>query len=461
MRTSKPIFWHQGMFMQPQHFQYSEAHMRSLLNPLQQFLQPHLWGVVDLELARSALPNRSCELLSGSFIFPDGTLVEVNDNAVLPNRSFDDDAVEPDRPFTIYIGLRKWLSNEPNVTQVKDTTALSRVKTRYFTRVDPRNAIDLYLDGPDAPLQELEYKLEFLFEPEIELRSEFLTIPVAQVVRDGDQLRFAADFIPPLVQIGGNAVLLSMIREIRDEITGRAIQLDYSDASSSGLQEFDPNVLRYRIGLQALSQYVPRLVHLCEQDNLHPWLFYGTLRELIGELSTFSGIVNMVGEKTDGQKLVPAYDHLNLTHCFHSVRALVTSLLNEISIGPRYLVEMAFEEEVYHADVPEHFFEEQVEYYLVLNTQEPAEQWQATFETTAKLASKDTVQLLAQRSLPGVPMALLGSAPIGLPRKAFANYIKLDANNDQWDKVRRQKNAALHWVEAPSDLKCELVILRK
>ncbi|HET8905166.1 MAG TPA: type VI secretion system baseplate subunit TssK [Saccharospirillum sp.] len=461
MRVSKPIFWHQGMFMQPQHFQYSEVYWQSLLGPMQQMMQPHFWGVIDLNLSRSALPNRSCELVSGRFIFPDGSQVSVPDNGQLPKRSFDENAVEPDRPFTIYIGVRSLQQGEPNVTVVNSSGDVQSVKTRYFTRVDPRSAQDLYQDGPDASIQELDYKLEFLFEHEIALRSEFQVIPVAQVVRDGDQLRYTSDYIPPLVQLGGNASLLSMIREIRDEITGRAIQLDYSDASSSGISEFDPNVLRYRIGLQALSQYVPRLVHLCEQDTIHPWQIYGVLRELIGELSTFSGLVNMVGEKSDGERMVPVYDHTNLTHCFQAVRALVTALLNEISIGPRYLVDMAFEEDVYHADVPEHFFEEQVDYYLVLNTQALADDWRETFETTAKLASFDTVKQLAQRSLPGVPMTLLGSAPIGLPRKAFANYIRLDANNEQWDKVRRQKNAALHWAEAPDDLKCELVILRK
>lgn len=461
MRVTKPVFWHQGMFMQPQHFQYSEAYLRSLLGPVQQMMQPHFWGVVQLDMAKSALANRNCELIGGELMFPDGTHVMIPDNAVLPNRTFDESLVDPERPFTIYIGLRKLLSTEPNVTVIKDSTRIHDVKTRFFTRSNPRNAADLYQDGPDAPIQELEYKLEFLFENEVDLLNEFETIPVAQVVRDGDQLRYSDDFIPPLLQMAGHRGLQTLIREVRDEITGRAIQLDYSDAAGGGLAEFDPNVLRYRIALQALSQFVPRLVHYCEEPTLHPWTLYGTLRELVGELSTFSGIVNLVGERSDGERLVLPYNHLDLAGCFNSIRTLITMLLNEVSIGPQYLVDMVFEEDSYSADVPEHFFDEQVDYYLVLNTQENPEQWQVSFETTAKLASKDTVGLLAQRSLPGVPMSRLPSAPIGLPRKAFANYIRLDANDEQWSKVRRQKNAALMWPEAPEDLKVELVILRK
>ena len=45
MNDTKPVFWHQGLFLQPQHFQLSEKYQRSLLQPFQAYMQPHFWGV--------------------------------------------------------------------------------------------------------------------------------------------------------------------------------------------------------------------------------------------------------------------------------------------------------------------------------------------------------------------------------------------------------------------------------
>ena len=40
----KPIFWHQGLFLQPQHLQLSTRYSESVNLPLKTYLQPHFWG---------------------------------------------------------------------------------------------------------------------------------------------------------------------------------------------------------------------------------------------------------------------------------------------------------------------------------------------------------------------------------------------------------------------------------
>ena len=461
MKKNKPVFWHQGMFIQPQHFQYSEAYQQSLLEPFQNYVQPHFWGVVNLELSQTALSHRSCELQTGELIFPDGTHVVIPDNAQIVDRTFTDDQVDPEKPLTVYIGLRKFKSNDSNATVVKDASRIAEVKTRYFTRIDPRTVEDMYQDGPEAQIQELEYKVEFLFDTEQDLLNEFHVIPVAQVVRVGDRLEYNSQYVPPLVNLDGNAYLYSLVREIRDEITGRALQLDYSGSTDNGAGAYDPNVLRYRFALQSLSQFIPRLYHVCECEKVHPWDVYGMLRELVGASSTFSHLVNMLGERQDGERMVLSYDHTDLGNCFTSIRSLITTLLNEISIGPQFMVEMRLEDHQYAADIPEDFFNQQVDYYVILNTMTDRQEWYDSFETTGKLASSDTAIVLAERSLPGVPMSQITNPPIGLPKKEGAHYFRLDPADEEWSKVRRQRNAALFWPEAPEDLHVELVILRK
>jgi type VI secretion system protein ImpJ len=105
MSVQKPLFWQQGLFLQPQHFQIQEQSFRGLLAPFGRFATPHFWGIGDLEIRKSALPNRILDVNRGAFLFPDGTWVELPGNAVIRARSFDESWAGP---LKVYLGLKVW-----------------------------------------------------------------------------------------------------------------------------------------------------------------------------------------------------------------------------------------------------------------------------------------------------------------------------------------------------------------
>jgi len=90
MIRSRPLFWHQGLLLQPHHFQQLDLYYQSLLMPYHRFLQPYLWGVGSMQIQESALGNRSFSLTEGEFVFPDGTHILLPGNAVVEPRSFDE-----------------------------------------------------------------------------------------------------------------------------------------------------------------------------------------------------------------------------------------------------------------------------------------------------------------------------------------------------------------------------------
>ena len=461
MNDSKPVFWHQGLFLQPQHFQLSEQYQRSLLQPFQAYMQPHFWGVCTLELQASSLSSKTCEILHGEFIFPDGAYVSLPGNSVVSPRSFDDQWVEPDKPFTIYVALHKLSEYNDNVTVVSNGTDHADVNTRFITSSNPEEVKDMYVEGPHAQVKSMQHVLKIVFENEKEEMNEYSLIPVAQVVRDGDVIQYDRYFMPPAVTISSVPELEKLIKEVRDEVTGRAMQLAAYKAPVHQRKEYDANLVRYKSALQSLSRFVPRLFHITECGDVHPWHVYGVLRELIGEISTFTDRITVLGETGDGERLLPPYDHTNLGTCFNDASGLITQLLNEITIGPQYLVEMIPDGVAYSADVPSEFFTEHVDFYLIVNTVEDFEKSQQSLLTAAKLSSRDMVETLVERSLPGVGMIYLPAAPPGLPRRPNAHYLRLDIHDDEWSSVQRQENIALLWEEAPEDIKVELVVVRK
>jgi type VI secretion system protein ImpJ len=461
VNNSKPIFWHQGLFLQPQHFQLSEQFQDARLFPYQSYMQPHFWGVCNIEMLPSSLSHRTCEIESGEFLFPDGTYVSVPDNSVISPRSFEDEWVDPEKPFTIYLALHKLSQFDDNVTVLADLDQHADTTTRYVTTEAPEQTKDSYVEGSDAQVKFLRYAVKIVFANEKDQLNDYQLIAIAQVVRDGDAIIYDKHYLPPCVSIGSVPELMRIVKEVRDEITGRAMQLTAYKSPVHAKKEFDANMLRYKMALQSLSRFVPRLFHITEAGTVHPWAVYGVMRELIGEVSTYTDRVSVLGETADGERMVPGYDHDNLGECFNKASQMVSQLLNEITIGPQFMVELKFDGLAYSEDVPAEFFTEHVDFFLIVNTDEDFSQLQASLLTAAKLSARDTVETLLERSLPGVGMIYLSAAPPGLPRRPNSHYLRLDVHDDQWAAVVRQQNVALLWEEAPEDASFELVVVRK
>ena len=456
---SQPIFWHHGMFLQPQHFQQSEQYVNEQVNVFKKHVSPWMWGFTQLDIATQALASKKVELQSAELLMEDGTYIKLGDNAFVSPRSIEGVDIDPESPNTVYLALKKQSGFSSNTTKISDISEAANVSTRYFTFIDPTELNDRYTHGESAQVHQLTLKLDIVLESEKENYTEYHLIPFAQIALDGENHVYIADYIPPCLNIQGSEKLIKQLTELKDELAGRAIQLKTGLAMLGS--NLDANSLRYRMSLQALSRYVPRLAHEVSTPQVQPWTVYGGLRELSGEISTFTSEVNLLGETNKGEKLLPNYTHLNTGQCFSNIRGLINRLLNEISVGPQFLVEMLREEQSFKADIPKDFFEEKADFYLILNSAEEWDVFSQSLFTTAKLASKNTIDVLIERSLPGIGLIHSPTAPAGLPKKDQASYVRIDIHDDEWQSIERFQSLVMHWDDAPDDLKVELVILKR
>lgn len=461
MKNIKPVFWHQGLFLQPQHFQMAEAFQQTQLEPLRQFAKPHFWGVVDIGLSLTALEHRLIEIERGQFLFPDGTLLSVPENAIVAKRSFEDAWVDPDKPFTVYLGLRNLSKLEENVTNLSNFANLQDVKTRYVTLTQAEQVNDFYLNDKPAPVKTLVGVLEILFENEILDAADYQLFPIARVVRTDAGVEYAADFYPPTLSIAAWPELMRITKEIRDELTGRAIQLERFELDMERANAYDATLMRYKLAAITLSRYVPRLFHMTEAGTVHPWEVYGVLREAIAEVSTFTDAVSVLGETKSGERLLPEYDHKDIGACFTAARTLLNSMLNEITIGPKLVVNMPFDGKLFSGTIPPDFFEDRFDYYLLISTQGGFEDYQQSLLTAGKFAAKESVEVLAERSLPGIGLIHVSTPPPELPRRPDAHYVRLDPGDEKWELIQRTGQASLLWSEAPEDAEIDLVIVRR
>jgi len=456
----RPIFWHQGLFLQPQHFQLTDLHQRSLLEPLFRYGLPHFWGVGGLEIAEAALGNLSFEVLRGELIFQDGTYVCFPGNCLIEPRPFEDAWPDPEKPLTVYLGLKKWNEGGGNVTIATSLQNISQVTTRFVTTADPEEVKDLYHDGPSAQVKGLYYVVKIFWETERELTGDYLTIPVAQLQRDAEEIKLSERFVPPCLSISSSQSMLKTVKEIRDQVASRARQLEeYKVQRGVHSAEFGSRDMVFLLALRSLNRYVPMLTHMLESQQVHPWAAYGLLRQFIGELSTFSTSVNFSGEREDGTKLLKGYNHLSLGECFKGAQNLITSLLEEITAGPEYIIQLAYDGTYFAAELSPAIFEGSNRFYLVLETDEDPESVKESIATVAKLGARESLPILIARALPGVRLEHLDLPPQELPRRARSIYFQVDHHSDQWSYVERGNNIALYWDDAPEDLKVELMVV--
>ena len=371
MDIQRPLFWHQGLFLQPQHFQLLDLSFRSLLTPFHNYIVPHFWGGMNVEIQKAALGTRTFSLLKGDFLFPDGTYVVLPGNALINARSFDEAWVEGGRSFTVFVGMKKLNAASENVTVREKLDSVAEITTRFAASADAEEVKDLHTNGPSGQVKTLYHVLRIFYETEKDQLGDYVLLPVAQLERAGEEIVLSESFIPPCLSISSSEIMIRIIKEIRDQISARGRQLE-EYKSQRGIQtaEFGSRDMVYLLALRSFNRYVPLLFQFTETPQVHPWVVYGVLRQLIGELSSFSESINVTGEATDGSRSLPVYDHRNLWECFSSAQSLITQLLDEITAGPEYVIRLAYDGTYYAAELKPAIFEGRNRYFIVLKAEE-------------------------------------------------------------------------------------------
>lgn len=458
----KPLFWHQGLFLQPQHLQLTSRYCEALNLPLKEYLQPHFWGVGGWQVQATALDNHSFHLTEGKFLFPDMTYAVIGENAMVMPRSFDSAWEQGSETFGVYLGVRKFNGFGSNVTVINDEHDLADVTTRWVTTHTTDPIPDLHQDGPAANVKKLQLVLKLYWEPEKDRLGDYELIPLARLEKDQDRITLSTQDIPPCLTIAADETLLKIVKEIRDQIGSRSRQLEaYKRDRGLHSAAFGTRDMVYLLALRSLNRYAPLLAHMTAAEPGHPCTVYGLLRQLIGELSTFSAEISCSGEDSDGAMLLPEYNHTRLGSCFGAAQAVVTRLLDRITAGPEYILPLLFDGTYFAAELPPTIFHRQNRFFMVMETESDPQQVISAMQNIAKLGCRESLPILIARSLSGIGLTHLAQVPQELPRRAHAIYFQIDHHSDQWGRVQKGNNIALYWDAAPQDVTVELMTVAR
>ncbi|WP_300667610.1 type VI secretion system baseplate subunit TssK [Desulfoluna sp.] len=458
----KPLFWHQGLFLQPQHLQLTHGYHESLLTPFNRHLQPHLNGVGALSIRRSAVSGQSIHIDTGAFWFLDGTYAVIGENALLEARRFQDSWVDGSKPLVVYVGVKKTNRLQRNVTVLKSGVNPAVVTTRYVVGEEPESMNDLHHDGPPALLKTMSLLLKVFFHSELDQLGGYELIPVAMLERSGDETVLSSRFIPPVYTLNASPALWGLVQDIYDQLSYKGHDLEsYKKKRGVHNAEFGSRDMVFLLSLRTLNRYIPKLAHLIEHKEVHPWDLYAILRQIIGELSSFSDRVNVLGDREEGGEGLPAYDHNNLWHCYSQAGLVLASLLEEITSGPEYIIEFQRDDPYLSVMLLPSHLEANSQYYMVVTGAVEKDEILEAVNIGVKLGSKASVPAFVERSLPGIGLEHLTTPPQELPRRGDSSYFRIDTQDDRWLRVEREKHLCLYWEGLSDVMKVEIMIVRR
>jgi len=461
MNIKQSIYWHHGLFLQPQHFQQLEMHQRFNREPFVRMLNPFPWGLERLEVAESALGNRIVEIRTLKILLPDQTYLEYPGNTVIAARSFDKSWADPELPLNVYIALRRFSVSQANVTVVDSMPQATEVRTRFASLSNPDEVADYYSNTSQALMPTIMHNARLVFETELVGLDDYEVIPLTRLSLDGVQVRVAAHHVPPAVCMGASQFLTNVVKDIRDDMLGRLRQLEeYKSPRGVNAEDLDANFLMMMQAVQVFNRNVPALTHLLEVSNVHPWNVYGQLRQCVGELSTFSHRFDVYGRLLGREDGLPPYDHQSLGACFTKARDIISQLLSEIAVGPEFNVTLTPQGEVFSGLIPFDYFGNRHRFYLILQSETVKDVEVGELLGIARLAASAVITDLIDHALPGIELIELPGPPQGLPRRSNARYFRVEQMSEGWEKIEESGAISFYWPQAPEGLRASIVVTK-
>lgn len=458
---NQPLFWHQGLFLQPHHFQYHDAWIAQTQARLLHLTSPWAWGLGALKIDEGALAARQLVVEEVAMRWRDGTLTEAPGNALIASLHFElADFASGAR--TVYLGLRRMEAEQANVQTYESLDDARQANARLVVPADPEIVPDRYTAGPEGRITLMTYVLRLFWDNELENLGSYELIPLARLEQDGDVIRLSPHFVPPCLNIAASTALQQMLHELRDDLIGRARQLEIFKQPMHN-RAGDEGQIGPMLALAMLNRYGPAIDCMLDTPQTHPRAIYDLLRQFAGELSTFSEYCNLLGETRDGQQLIAPYRHKDAGPVFKGLIDVVRRLLNEVTVGPEMLVH--FEQDgaspdMFRADMPADFFGPRHRYYLMARSAADPVELADKLGVDAKLGVSDQMEMLITRSLPGIELLPLKTLPLGLPRRSGAVYFRLESLSEAWDAVVRAGSLALFLPDAPNELRLELIVIK-
>jgi len=454
------IYWHSGLYLQPQHFQSIDLHNEWQHAQIVELERPYNQGLIKLVINEAALNDYVIKIDNIRLIMPDGTFLSMPGNCQVEKRNFCDIWKQRDQPLTIWLALRRFDPLHNNVTTLEKEH--DRAVTRWINAGENRVMRDVYDHAPDAAVARLCYNVRLLTGAEIIDAVDCECMPLTRLRFVNDSVTLDPAFSPPAVTLFGSHNLEKLVDIIYFDLSARARKLEEYKRPERLMKDAEHrDQVTQLLAMRSLNRVLPMLKNYCQARQVHPWKVYNLLCLLIGELSSFNDNCSFDGQWCDGERKLLDYNHYKLLSCFESARATLLSLLNSLVLEDNtYIMLEKDAHGVFTGDFSNvELKKTETALLLLRSTHMPMENRQIKNSGGIKLASGQIIETLTQHALPGVPVNGCRQPPRGVPNRNDSHYFVIDQNSELWSKALKGKSISCYWPDMPDDLQVQIIFV--
>jgi type VI secretion system protein ImpJ len=316
--TSHSVYWGDGLFLRPHHFQRLELHSQESLRLTESWATPNHYGLVRFSYEQDALSNWRISLRECHLRLPDGSQVRYPEDCHIAAVSIPKTAfTNSESRVRVYVGISELRRGSANVGRTQTTPP-----ARYVLHDE-----DVEDENRAGNPQALQFRK---LNPQILIGSDaikgFDAVPIMQL-RLGSTAeappQIDTDYIPPLLAVDAWEPLTSFVRSVTNRLGALADQLarqmnDRGVAFGSGHREDLERILH----LHAINSSLGGLGWLPLSRGVHPQTVYCEFCRAVGELAIFRS------ERKIAE--LPVYDHDNPGPCFRELGKLLEVESSEV-----------------------------------------------------------------------------------------------------------------------------------
>lgn len=442
-RMSK-VFWGEGLFLRPQHFQRQDAYHEARLHDLARSLHPDLWGIRAARFDSQALGNGILRALELSALFPDGETFDAPSHDELPDALALSELPEGIQATTIHLALPLLRDHGGNCANGADGGAPARYAQRNLPTPD------LYTDAAEAELSYLGKAVRLLTDDSP--RDAYISVPVARVRRTstgGFQLDDA--FIPPLLGISASPRLRTQLRNLLDSLQAKV------EALYGMHREPSQHVIEFRSGdiasfwlLHTATSAFAALSHLFHNPGLHPERLHQELLRLAGSLLTFS--------RSHQLKDLPRYHHDAPEDGFDGLFAMIRELLDTVISARYFKIALSEVKPSFHVGrIDSQRIDDNSAFYLAVAAEMPGPELVQTVPVRFKVGAPDDVEKCVLSALPGVRLMHAAQVPAAIPVRPGSHYFAIEARGPLYERMLKAQSMMIYAPSGMRDLKLELI----
>ncbi|WP_254509839.1 type VI secretion system baseplate subunit TssK [Anatilimnocola floriformis] len=447
---NQPVYWYEGMFLRPQHFQAAERYWTEVNDVSEQIDHPYYYGLRTLSISRPAIANNQFQVTQLQARLKDGTIVHLEAGQdpdrldlkeSLTGKTLDAvnlaEAFEKEAKVRVFLAVPRLMLGRKN-TGPKETSADARFG------IDLKSIQDENEGGND---QEIEFRA---MNVRLMLSTQNLTgyevLPIGQVKRAGGAAsapELDAEYIPPLIAVESWPPLArDIIRVIYDRI-GECIGVlaDQISDMDVALASSDPLDMRRVFILLRLNEAYSVLGTQTFASGVHPYAAYQELCRVIGQLSIFSA--------NRRPPEFPRYDHDNLFYIFDWLKKQIELLLQAIpdqKYVQRYFTGAG---QGLQVNLEPQWLAEGWNWYIGVNRGSLSESdcrellKPGAANLDWKFGSATMVDFYRRNFHRGVWLEELTTVPRILPAKGPWLYYQVKRDNEAWQYVHKEQSLAM------------------